>query len=67
MGAPVGEGNGNVKLTADDVRLIRELLAERDRLRKELKELSLPKVAAKFEIHPLAVYRIYHRDTWRHV
>lgn len=39
------------KLTADDVRLIRACVAERDYLRSQAAELSNAKLAEKFGVH----------------
>jgi hypothetical protein len=39
-----------IKLTADDKRLMRLLLAERDRLRTELSELTNEKIGERFDV-----------------
>lgn len=55
------------KLNSDDVRLIRELCAERRRLETELAKVSTRAIAAKFDIGQAHVSRIDRRVMWGHV
>lgn len=55
---PFGTESPNAKLTASDVRLIRELLTERDRLREKLRGLSLRAIAEKFEVSNSTIHAI---------
>lgn len=60
-----GEAHYKHKLTADDVRLMRELVAERERLLKEAKKLTDAKIAEKFEIHPNTVWKATRYETYK--
>lgn len=62
-----GEQRYNAKLTAADVRLIRELVAERRRLLNEAKRLSDKEIARKFEVHPGVIWKVSARASWIHV
>ena len=62
-----GSDRWNAKLTDDDVRLMRELVAERERLLAEARKLSDKEIAAKFEVHPNTVWKVCKRDSWSHV
>jgi hypothetical protein len=62
-----GSARWNAKLTDDDVRLIRELVAERERLLTEARKLTDEAIAAKFEVHPHTVWKVTKRDSWAHV
>ena len=55
------------KLTADDVMLIRGLVEERDRLRKEASQLTNAKIADKFGVHRRTIENIVNGGGWRHV
>jgi hypothetical protein len=57
----------NEKLTADDVRLIRELVAERERLLAEAARLSNAAIAEKFEVHENTVWKVTRGAGWIHV
>jgi transposase len=48
----------NHKLTKEDIPLVRELLSH---------GLSIPVVAAKFEVSRSTIYRVKHRLTWQHI
>jgi hypothetical protein len=52
-----GSLNGRARLTADDVRLIRQLYPE----------LSQRVLAKKFDISKRAIEAVVTRQTWRHV
>jgi hypothetical protein len=52
-----GSLNGRARLTADDVRLIRQLHPE----------LSYRVLARKFDVSKRAIESIVTRQTWRHV
>jgi len=55
------------KLTDDDIRLIRECVAERERLRQEANRLSNEALAAKFNVHHRTIERVTQRIGWIHV
>lgn len=55
------------KLTPDDVRLIRELLKERDNLKRQLKPLTNESIAEKFGVTGQVVNRIKHGKTYKGV
>lgn len=55
------------KLTDDDIRLIRECVAERERLRQEANRLSNEALAAKFNVHHRTIERVTQRRGWIHV
>ena len=56
--APFGSRHGRAKLTEDDVREIRRLVAN-----------GTPQnaLAARYGVTPQSVYALVHRKTWRHV
>lgn len=53
------------KLEADDIRLIRELAAERDRLLREAKNLTNQKLAEKFEVHECTIWKVLNFATYK--
>ena len=53
----IGDTNPNVKLNADDIRLIRELA----------KSKSYAAIAKTYQISPVTVSRIVRRETWAHI
>jgi len=55
------------KLTDDDVRLIRECVAERERLREEARRLSNEALAEKFGVHHRTIERVTQCRGWIHV
>ena len=58
-GAPNGAHNGNVKLTADDVRAMRASYKAGQTTQKELAE--------KYGLSPMHVNRIIRLKYWKHV
>jgi hypothetical protein len=62
-----GRDRWNAKLTDDDVRLMRSLVAERERLLTEARKLTDAAIAEKFEVHPNTVWKVCKRDTWVNV
>lgn len=62
-----GENHKDAKLTEADVMAIRELNAERERLRKEANKLSIKAIAEKFDIHEGHVKRIIRGECWTHI
>lgn len=62
-----GEAHYNSKLTEDDVRLIRSLVAERNRLLCEANKLTGNKIAEKFDIHKSTVHKISSFGYWKAV
>ena len=55
------------KLTEADIRLIRALVRERNRLRAEASELSNCKLAEKFNVHRCTIEKIISGETWAYV
>jgi predicted DNA-binding transcriptional regulator YafY len=55
------------KLTDDDVKLIRQCVLERERLREEAKKLSNEALAEKFEVHTRTIDRVTQYRGWIHV
>lgn len=67
MGRVTASAQGRTKLTADDVRLIRALVAERDRLLAEARKLSDRELARKFEVHKNTIQKACRFGSWAHV
>lgn len=63
----IGEKHKDAKLTESDVRIIRDLVAERDRLLAEARKLTYQAIAEKFDIHEGHVRRIVRGDVWSHI
>jgi len=57
----------NPKLTEDDVRLIRELVKERQALRDRAKLLNNDRLAEKFGVHFRTIERINSGELWGHI
>ena len=55
------------KLTEDDVRLIHELVSERDELKRQLAGLTNAKIAEKFGVHRRTIDRVTALEGWGHV
>ena len=53
-----GTGHYLSKLEKNDIRLIRELAGERERLIREAKSLTNQKIAEKFEVHEHTIWRV---------
>ena len=62
-----GEARWNAVLTDDDVRLIHQAVAERDRLRAEANRLSNAALAEKLGCHVRTVEKVVQRTSWVHV
>jgi hypothetical protein len=62
-----GDDHYNAKLTADDVRLIRDALVERAKLLKEARRLSNKQLGAKFGVGKRCIEQIAARESWGHV
>jgi len=67
MKSQIGVNHPQAKLTEQDVRNIRELLAIRENLRNKLANLTIQAIADKFEIHEGHVRKIASRDSWSHI
>lgn len=71
MAPPINPARGEklpqAKLTDDDIRLIWQCVAERERLRKEAAELSNAALARKFDISIRTMDRITQRRGWIHL
>lgn len=67
INAPRGEDARAAKLTDDDIRIIRQLIADRDALRAEASKLRNKDIAKKFDVHPRTIDKISTRRTWGHV
>ena len=55
------------KLTETDVKLIREIIEERDQLKFVLSQMTNAKIAEKFEVHVRTIDRITTGESWTHV
>lgn len=55
------------RLTEEDVIMVRELIAYRNKLLAEAKELTNAKIAQKFDVHTRTIDRISVGETWGHV
>ena len=62
-----GEECWNAILTEDDVRLIHQAVAERDRLRAEASQLSNAALAEKLGCSVRTIERVTSRSGWVHV
>lgn len=62
-----GSERKDAKLTENDVRLIREMLDERKRLKSQLKLISSKTLAEKFEVSVHTIHAISQEKTWLHV
>ena len=71
MPAPRNPARGlelpQTKLTPDDIRLIWELVAERERLKREAAQLTNAAIAQKFEVHQRTIDKVLTRKTHFHV
>lgn len=57
----------HAKLTEDDVRQIRGLIAYREELRARIAALTNRRIAQKFEVHHRTIDRISVGESWGHV
>lgn len=55
------------KIDESDVILIRQLIAERELLRRQASELTNAKLAEKFGVHVRSIDRISAGECWGHV
>ena len=55
------------RLTESDVRLIRELIADREATKAQLRELTNAKIAEKFGVHVRTIDRVANGENWGHV
>lgn len=62
-----GEELPQSKMSAADVRLIREAVKERDRLKREASALSNCSLARKFGVHTRTIEKITQGYSWVHV
>jgi len=62
-----GEQLSHNKLTARDVKWIREQVEERERLRHEANKMSNAKLAEKLGVHQRTVDRVISYQNWSHV
>lgn len=62
-----GSKHPKAKFTEDEVKLILELLKERDDLLKRASYLSFTKLAEKFECHKNTIQKIAYAKSWVHV
>lgn len=62
-----GTERWNAKLSPDDVRQIRSMVAERERLILEARNLSNAAIAKRFGVHENTVWLASNRATWIHV
>lgn len=57
----------HAKLTEEDVRLIHELVAERDEMKRQLAGLTNAAIAEKFGVHRRTIDRVTALEGWGHV
>jgi len=57
----------HAKLTEDDVKMIRELMAEREYHRRQASHLTNAKIAEKYGVHQRTIDRISAGENWGHV
>jgi len=62
-----GEELTQSKLTEEDIRMIRELVKYREKLKKEVAGLSNKALAEKFDVHQRTMDKAVRYETWRHV
>jgi transcription initiation factor IIF auxiliary subunit len=62
-----GSAHHNAKLNEDDVRLVLQLVAERDYHLAEAKKLTNEEIAKKFDVHVRTIDRVTQRSGWIHV
>lgn len=55
------------KLSEDDVRIIRQLIEQRDTYYAMARSLSNRKIAEKFDVHLRTIDRLSAGETWGHV
>ena len=55
------------KLTDDDIRKIRELVALRAKLLKEARDITNKKLAESYGVHYRTIDRIASGETWGHI
>ena len=67
LGIKLGEELPQSKLTAEDVRILRDAHAEYKRLKKQADELSPSALAKKFGVTRYQVLRVVNYDDWKHV
>ena len=65
--APHGAQLPQSKLTADDVRMIRALVAERDRMDERRRALTNAAIAEKFGLHVRTIEKVIRGETWGRV
>lgn len=54
------------RLTEDDVRLIRQLVEQRDELIRRARELTNARIAEKFDVHRRTIDRVTSGEGWGH-
>lgn len=57
----------HAKLSEDDVRLIRELMSEREYHKRQAAQLTNAKIAEKFGVHVRTIDRVTNGENWGHV
>ena len=62
-----GTDHHNAKLTDDDIRLILDCVAERERLIAEARKLTNAELAKKFDVHFRTIDRVTSGRGWAHV
>ena len=62
-----GQELPQAKLCDDDVILIRGIVDHRNKLKKELSELTNKKIAEKFNVHFRTIDRITALESWTHI
>ena len=67
LSAKRGSQLPQAKLTEADVRLVLKAIEERDRLKRELAQLTNAALAEKFGVHVRTIDRISAGEAWIHV
>lgn len=62
-----GESHYAAKLTEDDVRALRAIVAERRQLLDRLAAISNKALAEKFDVKESCIERVIYGQTWTHV
>jgi hypothetical protein len=66
-GMNLGIKHPQAKLDESDVRLIKQLLAEREHHRQQAAALTFESIAAKFGVHEGTIRHIYGGKIWTHI
>ena len=62
-----GSKHYRAKFNEDEVKMILDLIKERELLKKRAAELSNKRLAEKFDVHHRTIEKIAHCRSWTHV